>query len=40
MLRDWIGRRTYTWLVNEEIIDECNIVLARRAQSDRRDHQF
>lgn len=30
MLRDWINNRTFTWLVNEEIIDEYKIILARR----------
>ena len=27
MLRDWINNRTFTWLVNEEIIDEYKIIL-------------
>jgi predicted nucleic acid-binding protein len=30
LLRDWIENRTFTWLVNEEILDEYKIVLARR----------
>lgn len=30
MLREWIDNRTFTWLVNEEILDEYKIILARR----------
>ena len=30
MLREWINDRTFTWLINEEILDEYKIVLARR----------
>lgn len=30
MLRQWIDDRTFTWLVNEEILDEYTVVLARR----------
>jgi predicted nucleic acid-binding protein len=29
MLREWIDSRTFTWLVNEEIIDEYKTILAR-----------
>jgi predicted nucleic acid-binding protein len=30
LLRDWIENRTFIWLMNEEILDEYKIVLARR----------
>jgi len=30
MLREWIDNRTFTWLVNEEIIDEYKTILERR----------
>ena len=30
MLRDWINNRTFTWLVNEEILEEYKAILARR----------
>jgi predicted nucleic acid-binding protein len=30
MLRGWIDNRKFTWLVNEEILDEYKIILARR----------
>ena len=29
-LRDWIDNGTFTWLINEEIVDEYKAVLARR----------
>lgn len=30
MLHDWIDNRTFTWLVNEEILEEYKVILARR----------
>jgi predicted nucleic acid-binding protein len=30
MLRQWIENGTFTWLVNEEILDEYKAILARR----------
>ncbi len=30
MLREWIDGQTFTWLVNEEIVDEYKAVLSRR----------
>ena len=30
VLRDWIDNGTFTWLINEEIVDEYKAILARR----------
>jgi hypothetical protein len=30
LLRDWIDNSTFTWLINEEIVDEYKAILARR----------
>lgn len=30
MLRDWITHHTFTWLLNEEIVDEYKAILMRR----------
>jgi predicted nucleic acid-binding protein len=30
LLRDWIDNNTFTWLINEEIVDEYKAILARR----------
>jgi predicted nucleic acid-binding protein len=30
LLRDWIDNGTFTWLINEEIVDEYKAILARR----------
>jgi len=31
LLRDWIDNDTFTWLVNEEILDEYKAILTRRS---------